>query len=351
MNPYGTIQANYFPFLYFLSYLFTLIPKVTSFYVFTSSFVLFFLVYLYKNIPLESKMVRIPIIFILSFMAYPFLYTLDRGNFETWVFITMVLFIYFYRTGKFFLSVLFLSMSIALKAYPATLLILFVIDKRYWLVVFTCASALLISVLSASVFHGGLMASIKGLGASLSDFNSGALLYQGLQHNTSFFAPLKLLYDHILLNMSAFSIENGKLFFNVYYLFAIVFFGIELFFIFRYKMAFWKTIALLVLSFISLPQVAFDYKLISLFIPLILFIQSEERSRYVVYYSILFGLLLIPKDYYILVADVSISSVINPILIAFMIGLICFEAARSGKRLQFFGVNRKESVQLINHVN
>jgi len=279
-------------------------------------------------------------------MTYPFLFNLDRGNLEAWLFMALVVFIYYYRREKYFVSMIFLSFAIAFKLYPALLMLLFIFDKKYKYAIYTCILTFLLSVISAFLFQGGLMASLKGLGASLSSFNSGALRYQGLQHNTSIFAPLKLVYDYILLSKDAFTVSNQKTFYNAYFLFALLLFALLLFFLFKYKLAFWKKVALLVLSFITLPQVSYDYKLINLFIPVVLFIGSEEKSKFTVYYAIIFGLLLIPKDYYFIVADVSISSIINPLLNSLLIMMILFEAARSGEKISAIR-NPREKASMI----
>jgi hypothetical protein len=96
---------------------------------------------------------------------------------------------------------------------------------------------------------------------------------------------------------------------------------------YRYKLTLWKKVTILVLSFIVLPQISFDYKLVSLTIPLMLFIGSDEQSKYNVHFSILFGLLLIPKDYFMIVSDVSISIIINPLLIFILLCLIFIDSA------------------------
>jgi hypothetical protein len=61
-----------------------------------------------------------------------------------------------------------------------------------------------------------------------------------------------------------------------------------------------------------------------LFIPLWMFLNSKQLSKYNNFYAVLFGLLLIPKDYYIIRNNISISVIINPLLISiFTIFLLC----------------------------
>jgi hypothetical protein len=85
-----------------------------------------------------------------------------------------------------------------------------------------------------------------------------------------------------------------------------------------------------VIAMLLFPQVSADYKLIHIFIPLFLFINAPKPDRLDWVYVILFGLLLIPKDYYLLskvfsdagVADISISMIVNYIVLIAMLLLI-----------------------------
>ena len=98
----------------------------------------------------------------------------------------------------------------------------------------------------------------------------------------------------------------------------------------------WKQAALLVCTFNLLPYVSGDYRLIHLFLPLLLFVNSKERSRFDILYTILFGLLLIPKAYLVFkgirsdsgFSDVSISVVINPLLMIILTLTILYEGMR-----------------------
>jgi len=87
----------------------------------------------------------------------------------------------------------------------------------------------------------------------------------------------------------------------------------------------WKKVALLTCLIICLTPISFDYKLILFMLPILLFINSneEESTAKNIIYALLFGLILIPKDFYYFVPGdglvlnnfTSISVIINPILI------------------------------------
>jgi hypothetical protein len=93
----------------------------------------------------------------------------------------------------------------------------------------------------------------------------------------------------------------------------------------------WKKVALLIFSMLLLPTISADYKLLYVFIPLFLFINKEHQSNLDILYLLLFGLLLIPKDYYFFINihsdangrhDISIAVVINILTMLIMSILI-----------------------------
>jgi hypothetical protein len=95
----------------------------------------------------------------------------------------------------------------------------------------------------------------------------------------------------------------------------------------------WKKVMILVSAALLLPHASADYKLIYIFIPMLLFINSAKKSRFDLFYIIMFGLLLIPKDYYLFpkiisdsgYSDISIAVVLNIFIILAMIAVIIKE--------------------------
>jgi hypothetical protein len=65
--------------------------------------------------------------------------------------------------------------------------------------------------------------------------------------------------------------------------------------------------------------------MIHLYIALMLFLNSHKQSKHDILYTILFGLLLIPKDYLIIQADISIAVFLNPLLMLMIAGTILLD--------------------------
>jgi hypothetical protein len=71
-----------------------------------------------------------------------------------------------------------------------------------------------------------------------------------------------------------------------------------------------------------LPHISADYKLLHVFIPLFLFVNSEARSKLDALYVSLFGLLLIPKDYWYFSRVISDASGAHDVSIAVPVNII-----------------------------
>ena len=99
----------------------------------------------------------------------------------------------------------------------------------------------------------------------------------------------------------------------------------------------WKQVALLVFAMILLPYQSADYKLLYIFFPLYLFINTNEKAKSDLYYSLMFALLLIPKAYYFFpniksdsgTSDISISVLMNPLIILAMSLVIISSSLKS----------------------
>ena len=335
LNPYSYYFSNYFPFAFFVMHLFTLITAQNSFILFIGSFMAFLIYHFYRNVLLDKIPQRAIATIILSCMTYPVIFVIDRGNIEVWLLMSLVLFIYFYSKGKDIISIIFLSMAIAFKAYPILFCLIFLIDRKFLLIVYTGLITAFMTLFSAGMLEGGVADSFSGLATIFA--NGKSVLYggtQALQHSTSLFVPLKLFYYSRLIQMSNPPLLYEDIF-NKYYLFVSVFiFVVTAFILVRYKLTLWKKTGLIVMLFVLLPQISYDYKLLDMLIPLALFIRSEEESPLNSVYAIIFGLLMIPKDYILIADDLSINSVINPSLILLMMGLIIVEAVKSKQTLK-----------------
>jgi putative copper resistance protein D len=100
-------------------------------YLFLAIFVAGMIFFCAQFLRTENRIDYVRNVFVFAFLTYPFLFNIDRSNFECLLFVHQALFIYFYTRKKYLLSSIFLSFAVAMKAYPVIFLLLFIADKKF----------------------------------------------------------------------------------------------------------------------------------------------------------------------------------------------------------------------------
>lgn len=333
-NPYAEPRADFqnFPFLYRLAALFSKFSPRVALCVYLIVCLLAFYFICSKQFRIEKRSFS-PSILILTFLTYPFLIAFDRANFEILVFCFLYLYIALYKKISW-LSAVFLGFSIALKAFPVILAILLLADRRYKEILIAAAVSLLATYIGYAVLPGGLNVNVPLHLANLQHYTLDyAVGNDGFYFGNSLWGALKFL-------AMVCDVEQMK---TVPYFIFIFGMGaaLSLYIVFLER-SFWKKVALLVCALNLFPQVSGDYKLLHLLIPLFLFVNQNEsdEKKEDWFYLIIFGLLLIPKDYYHLstLPEASIAVVLNPLLMLVIVlaiiyaGLVRFMRDRSSSR-------------------
>jgi hypothetical protein len=321
LNPYLQYKSAQYPFLVIIGYIFSSIPY--NFIVYTALFCASFLAFGIVFLAEDKWYKNATHIFIITFLSYPFLFALDRGNFEGLLSIILLAFILLFTQKNFFASAIILAFAISMKLLPIILLVLFVPEKKYREIVLCIAATILITFISLLFFRGGLVSNLDFL-LHTSNISSNYVfkLFTSIESNiiqrgVALLALIKIFYY-----------ETGLLpriiyrhFSQAYLLLAgLIGLPVMLYVIFI-EQEIWKRVTLLVFMLLILPTISADYKLLHIFLPLYLFINNKKASRLDLIYLISFGILLIPKDYYYFQKvitdapespnDVSISVVIN----------------------------------------
>ncbi|MDD2828637.1 MAG: glycosyltransferase 87 family protein [Sulfuricurvum sp.] len=321
LNPYtndnGVVKAVYYPFSYLLLYVFSLFGKYSlllSIGVFTVLFVFTANSYFkpkhfssYKNILL------------LIFLSYPFLFDLDRANIEWMVFLFTSWSLYFYYENKHNLAIVFLSMAVSMKFYPIIFLTLFLLDKKYTVMVKTILLTSLITLISMYSFSGELNETYKNILLGQQFFKDNYVLadFGGLAYNNSLFGILKFV------NLAMKKVIGIKLLSLVYFITVISIYSSLVYFMWRKNLKRWEKITIITFSMLLFPFVSFDYKLLFVFIPIFYFIREEDTHHTMGMIPIvLFALLLIPKNFYFIYANISISILLNPLIMVSLILIV-----------------------------
>ena len=329
LSPYlnGKLIIIQFPFGQRLTQLFTLMPAKVGFAVFITIFLSFFIYVNYSNLHTSIKEQTIKNVFVFSFLTYPFLFVVDRANIEIFVFMFLYLFIFFYEKQKIIISIIFLSCAISMKLFPAVFIMLLLSDKKYKEAIYTILLVIIITMGGYLSYNGNLFDNIQTHMSRLSGYSIGyAILNEGLYFGNSLWGPVKLMIIGSGIKCTP-ALATKVYSISVMILFAFI----SVYIIFKEKI-FWKKIALLVFSMNLFPFVSGDYKLIHIFLPLFLFINYENEERFDLLYSILFGLLLIPKAYvhYRVNPEITSSIIISPLLMAFFTIVIISQGLSAG---------------------
>jgi len=354
-------HVNYFPFCMLTIYLFRLLPFMFSCVLFYSIVVNYFVFYNYKNIEKGLSSVShfkiIIISCILSFLSYPFLIMMNRGNNDFLLFIFISLFIYFFMKEKYIKSALMLSMPIAMKAYPIIFIPLFLMKKKYKESFYCILSVLFLTVISLALTNEPLLTNLHWFARHMEYYKNTYIIHNGSMWGISLFSIVKFfifwangcikLFPHYIDNLpfqfnsfifscdqSIFALITKAL--KIYMPLAILsVLAISAYSIFIEK-EFWKQVLLLFICSMIFPPSSSDGKLFVVFIPLWIFINSQSKSKKDWLYAILFGLILIPKNYLQFIDpagydNFNISFILNPLILIIMSTTIIVEGFRSRK--------------------
>ncbi len=321
-NPYPLLGI-YFPFAYVPFFLFKHCAINAALYSYFSVFLIGFGLFNYhffidKKIRFSEKPCYYLQVMSFPILAYPVLFCLQRGNIDTLIFIFTCLFVIHFQKKHFLLSILWLAMATAMKGYPGIFSLLFLSNKRYEDFFIFIAATLGLTVLSLVLFKGPILTNLSLLLRNLNGFNDQLMLSNlSMQHNSSlyeFFKTFYLMTQRIPWNpyYPTCTITTG--YYSIIALILLT--GISIYVIF-YEKILWRQLTVLTTSILLLPQIALDYRQLLLFLPIYYFVNANDtfHRQQELFYTILFGLLLIPKNYVFLYGEISISNALNTILL------------------------------------
>ncbi|MGK5088421.1 glycosyltransferase family 87 protein [Bdellovibrionota bacterium FG-2] len=330
-NPYriGTIfyASNYFPFTHLLIKPFTFFSYQVALYLFWVANFLIFGLFIHCFLRVKSFAGHLYNVLVLGFLTYPFHMILDRGNVEGFVFLFLWLFVWAFQKERYYNAAVFLAAGAGMKLFPAVFGVLFLKKKKWGAAFASFLLFALFTVVSLVSFEGPLMETMSLLGDSFLAYSKNAerLGLLVLQHNSSLFAMfhgLRLQFpDSYLFGMFAESLAGEGYIWITGGVLIVVCFEI----LRRPVMELWECMALISTAFVILPQYSFDYRLVHLLLPLVLILADERpmtRKQWATL-GLLIGICL-PKGFYLIVADMSIGSVLNPLMGLVLLGLLLF---------------------------
>ncbi|MDD5772140.1 MAG: glycosyltransferase 87 family protein [bacterium] len=329
-NPYNFISPDSInsPLYHLMAIGFMYINPFLSFIVCIFAFIIFFVYVISKNLVLATRMETFKNAIIFSFFTAIFLFSLERSNYEIIIFVLIYFFLEFYRKKNLITCVIILSVAIALKAAPGVLILLFLDAKQYKEALLTLVITLALNLLSYSVFTGGLWHNFQNNLISMKLYSKAYAMSMGGGVGTnSLWGAVKILREYF------FNYINIETLYYVHYIIAFTIFVSVSAYILKIEKVFWKKLSLMIIMMSLLPHHSGYPKLMHLYFPMFLFINSGEKDKYDLIYTVLFALILIPKAYYHFpfLPELNESAILLPLFMVLFMGFIIYDGFRTYK--------------------
>lgn len=348
LDPFGQDIGGFAgaPFTQLVAYLFSLVrPAWLQLPLF---FAAFFVVFL----PMVKRLLcgpgvkltyhHLPALFVMAFLTYPVLFAFDRANFDLLVCVSIFLFAFMYQGERYRASAAFMALAIALKPYAIVLAAVYLFHRRYRDLALVILGALLLSALSLALFKDGLLVEAQKYLSALSQ--TGTNLSGGAAQNYTsdlygfLTAVIKVVGNALGIDRAGTTmyLPAHPLATTLYGLGAILAFLYFAIHLHRQPRPLWKVLAVLTILLVLLPYNSGDYRLTYLLMPLMMYLAVTERTPHDLLIVVLWGLLLVPKnyltldlappDYYPHALHQHIGIIINPLLLVALLVSIAPEA-------------------------
>lgn len=325
-DPYLGTAVNphrvYYPFAYLVGRSFSIIPANLLNLV-QAGLALGFLLYL-AHCATAGRRLSVRELLLISasiLVSYPFAFAFDRGNPEFLIVGLVALFAALIIRQRWQAALIPLAMAIAMKGIPVVLLLLYVREKRYLQVAMGTVLAVLFTVVATGYFLNSTDIVLWGAMWERLFANQHAFINyygygtEGILFGSSLFG----LGKYLLMTFWPMTFGSDVLTLRDTYTFvvlALVALVVVAMLTRRFSPS--NSLQLLLLLTILLPYSAGDYKLLVLFVPLVIKMVQQEIE---VFQLVLYALLFMPKAYFSLSAlpEAHISVLVNPILMLILL--------------------------------
>lgn len=304
-------------------------------------FVYFIYRYLKQNLKdADTDRTLLPLLVLSFLLSASMIFLFERGNYLYLAIITFMLFLFFYET-KPTLSAVMVALCACVKVYPALFLLVFLLDKKYKSFFVAVGVGLAGFFLPMLLLEGTLIEQVSGFLRAVVDFNADSQVivgdampfYRIEQHSNSLsniFRALAFCFTwggRYPVQMS-FAVTAMSVLSKIASVLLVAISAVALYF----TKPLWKRSCIVLCLLLLLPNNTFDYML-AFFLPLIaiaLCVGTLADRKYVVIMTLL---ACIPKAYFYIDygMDVSIQTVINPILMVLLLVFLTVDAMRERK--------------------
>jgi hypothetical protein len=322
-DPYGApslfYRSNYFPFTHLLFEPATWLSYPAATAVFLVGSGLGILGAVWAALADRDGLRRALTAVVLTFMTYPVLIALDRGNIETALLLLLLAFLALYARGRPMAAAVPLAMAAAMKLTPLILVLLFVVRRQWRATALTVALTVLLTLAGLLFIPGNLADNADAALEAIRGFTSAAEddPTAGVRYNTSVTGLFEVASRE-------WSWAEGVRFLAtpLSALLLVVSCAVAL----LPRLELWERVTLLVVAMILVPPVSYDYRLIHLLLPVLLMLRA--RTPVPVAAVVLLALVLVPKTVPLLFDNVGASTIVNPLLLLAVAGIVVAGAVR-----------------------
>jgi hypothetical protein len=349
LDPFGTGGLGFAgsPFGQFVGYLFSVIrPASLRLPIFLGSFFIGFALlakhFLYG---LRSRLSywQLLALFAIVFLTYPVLFAADRANLDLLVLPFLFLFALTYAKQQYKTSTVFLGLAVALKPYAAIIIMVYVFDRRYRDTLLVLFNVVFLSALSLALFKDGLIVETQRYFHAISGLVSDPSLGSDMIYTSDLYSMLTIVarpLGDILHSGSLMHLADHPSITVAYAVLALLLSAYMILHLWQEPRPLWKTMAVLTILIILLPINSHDYRLIYLFVPMLMYLAADDTGRSDLVIVLIWGLLLVPKNYYVISGEQNIGMLINPVLLIGLLMYISPSAFSTRGALSTFGFAR-----------
>lgn len=268
-------------------------------------------------------------------VSYPFIFAFDRGNPEFVVVGLLALFAAFILQDRWRLAAVPLAIAIAMKGIPAIFLVILLRERRFLAMMICILLAVAVTAVATAFFSGGFDAGhwvamwlrlIENQQAFVRHYGFGI---EGAIFGSSLFGFMK----YVLLAIPSLDFAGDLQIVGwIYWIVVLLIAGMVCMVVLsqQHPGASGNDLLLLTLLTILLPHSSGDYKLLALFIPLVIQIFRREISARMV---MLYAIVIVPKSFFPLhgYQEIMISVLLNPLLMTALLCLVLRRAWETGR--------------------
>lgn len=333
LNPYGIQSGSYPPVGYWLLSPLIWFGQYPGLFILITVFLTFIIWWAYRSFASCFSLIPCLVILVALMFSLPVTFAVDRGNVDMILTIFLIFAIGALEQRRPLQSIAWISALAAAKVYPFLYFFLFLKRKRVrfiFLGIVVGAGATIAAFLG---FQGSIVHNIDGLRHAEAALQSQLtnLPVAGIYYNVSISAWLGSIGYTLNGSSGAGSVMN---FIRPFLLpcdaLGVIALGCYL----RWReTSLWRAVTLITLAFLLLSQLSNYYALLFLLIPLVLLIKYGHATKGEMIISLLFGLIISPKEYFYFGNFVDSSVLINAPLLIFLGMMVIREGAKERRSL------------------